>query len=157
MELSVLDNLLLKEVSSPRFSRRGLINFDRARAHAQELVREYDVKTPSVDAPLRQLSGGNQQKAILARELSRDPRLIIAFQPTRGLDVGAIEFVYRKLNERKQAGAAILLISFELDEILSLADRFAVMVDGRFLSVVEAGEASPETIGLLMGGEVQDA
>jgi simple sugar transport system ATP-binding protein len=101
---------------------------------------------------MRQLSGGNQQKAVLARELSRDPKLVIAFQPTRGLDVGAIEFVYAKLNEQKRSGAAILLISFELDEIFTMADRFAVIVGGRFLRVLEGGQADPETVGMLMGG-----
>jgi simple sugar transport system ATP-binding protein len=98
------------------------------------------------------LSGGNQQKLVLARELSRDPRLVIAFQPTRGLDVGAIEFVYNELNEKKKAGGAVLLISFELDEIFTMADRFAVMVGGRFLRILDGGEADPETVGMLMGG-----
>jgi simple sugar transport system ATP-binding protein len=148
----VLDNMLLKEFSRPQFSRRGVIDYDAARRHSEELIAEYDVRTPGVNVPMRQLSGGNQQKAVLARELSRNPRLVIAFQPTRGLDVGAIEFVYSKLNEQKCAGAAILLISFELDEIFTMADRFAVMVGGRFLRVLDGGEADPETVGLLMGG-----
>ena len=103
--------------------------------------------------PIRQLSGGNQQKAVLARELAREPRLIVAFQPTRGLDVGAAEFVYGRLNEQKRAGAAILLISFELDEIFSLSDRFAVISSGRFLRVLETADTDLETVGMLMGGE----
>jgi general nucleoside transport system ATP-binding protein len=152
LELSVLDNLLMKEYQSPRFSRRGVIDFDASRQHAEKLVREYGIRTPGVNVPARVLSGGNQQKLVLARELSRDPRLVIAFQPTRGLDVGAIEFVYGELNEKKKAGGAVLLISFELDEIFAMADRFAVMVGGRFLRVLAGGEADPETVGMLMGG-----
>jgi ABC-type uncharacterized transport system ATPase subunit len=157
LELTVLDNLLMKEFDTGAFSRRGVIDLNRARRHAERLVAEYDVRTPGVGVPMQQVSGGNQQKAVLARELSRNPRLLLAFQPTRGLDVGAIEFVYGKLNEQKRGGAAILLISFELDEIFSMADRFAVMVGGRFLQVLDAHEADPERVGLLMGGEVERA
>jgi simple sugar transport system ATP-binding protein len=152
LELSVLDNLLMKEYQSPRYSKRGVIDFNASRKHADELIRHYQVRTAGVSLPARQLSGGNQQKLVLARELSRDPRLVIAFQPTRGLDVGAIEFVYGQLNERKKEGTAILLISYELDEIFTMADRFAVMVGGRFLEVLEGGQADPERVGLLMGG-----
>ena len=152
LELSVLDNMLMKEYQSSRYSTRGVINFDAAREHADKLVRDYDVKTPNTDVPVRMLSGGNQQKLVLARELSRDPRLVIAFQPTRGLDVGAIEFVYGELNDKKKAGGAVLLISFELDEIFTMADRFAVMVGGRFREILEGGKADPERVGLLMGG-----
>jgi simple sugar transport system ATP-binding protein len=157
LELSVLDNLLMKEFHRGRFVRRGVIDVDAASKHAERLVSEYDVRTPGVAAPVRQLSGGNQQKLVVARELSREPKLVIAFQPTRGLDVGAIEFVYRRLNEQKQAGAAILLISFELDEIFTMADRFAVMVGGRFLRTLQSSEADSETVGMLMGGAEEAA
>jgi simple sugar transport system ATP-binding protein len=153
LDLSLLDNLLIKEFDRPPYTHRGVLNLDAARAHCEHLVAEYDVKAPGLGVQMRQLSGGNQQRAVLARELSRDPHLVIAAQPTRGLDVGAMEFVYRKLNEKKAAGGAILLISYELDEILSLADRFAVMAEGRFLRTLSAAEADPETVGLLMGGE----
>ncbi len=153
LELSLLDNLLIKEFRSRSFSRRGILNTEGAREHAQRLVTEYDVRTPGIAVPMKQLSGGNQQKAVLARELGRNPALVIAAQPTRGLDVGAMEFVYQRLNAQKAAGAAILLISFELDEIFSMCDRFAVMVKGRFLRVLEAGSADAETVGMLMGGE----
>jgi ABC-type uncharacterized transport system ATPase subunit len=156
LELSVLDNVLMKEYHAGRFASRGILDLGSARKRAEQLVRDFDVKTPSTSVPVRQLSGGNQQKLVLARELSRDPRLVIAFQPTRGLDVGAIEFVYGQLNEMKQRGRAVLLISFELDEIFTMADRFAVMVGGRFLQVLEGGTADPETVGMLMGG-VEDA
>ena len=157
VDLSVLDNLLAKEFCGPRFSRRGLIDLAAARRHCEGLVDEYGVKTPGLDVPIRQLSGGNQQRAVLARELSRDPRLVIAAQPTRGLDVGAMEFVYERLNETKRAGGAILLLSIELDEVLSLADRIAVIVEGRFLRILDAAQADPQTIGLLMAGEQVEA
>jgi simple sugar transport system ATP-binding protein len=155
LDLTLLENLILKEVDSPAYSRRGLLNLRGAGDHAKTLLREYDVRAPGPGVAARTLSGGNQQKVILARELSRSPKLVIAFQPTRGLDVGAMEFVYRKLNQAKLAGAAVLLISFELDEILSLADRFAVMAGGRFLATLDAEEADLERVGLLMGGEEQ--
>jgi simple sugar transport system ATP-binding protein len=155
LDLTLLENLILKEVDSPAYSRRGLLNLRGAGDHAKTLLREYDVRAPGPGVAARTLSGGNQQKVILARELSRSPKLVIAFQPTRGLDVGAMEFVYRKLNQAKVAGAAVLLISFELDEILSLSDRFAVMAGGRFLATLDAEEADLERVGLLMGGEEQ--
>ncbi len=123
------------------------------RERSQRLVVEYDIRTPGTAVHLRQLSGGNQQKVVLARELGRRPKLLIAAQPTRGLDVGATEFVYRKLLEHRQAGGAILLISTELDEILSLADRIAVMVNGRFLRVLESSDVTVDELGLLMAGE----
>jgi ABC-type uncharacterized transport system ATPase subunit len=152
-ELSVLDNLMVKELSDPPYSRRGIVDWEAARRHSKSIMSDYEVRAPGAGAPIGQLSGGNQQKVVLARELSRRPRLIIAFQPTLGLDVGATENVYRRLGECKQAGAAILLVSYELDEVLSFADRFAVMVDGRFLRTLDAGEANLETIGLLIAGE----
>jgi simple sugar transport system ATP-binding protein len=155
LELSLLDNLLVKEFSRPAYSRRGLLNFDRARQHCQGVAREYDVKAPDLDVQMRQLSGGNQQKAVLARELSRSPRLVIAAQPTRGLDIGAMEFVYRTLNQRKKDGGAIVLISYELDEVLSMSDRFLVMAEGRLAGVLSAEDADVETVGLLMGGEAE--
>jgi simple sugar transport system ATP-binding protein len=143
---------MLKEFDRPGYAHRGILNRRRAATHAAELLSAYNVKAPSLQVPARQLSGGNQQKIVLARELSRKPGLLIACQPTRGLDVGAAQFVYREINEAKTAGCAILLVSFELDEILSLADRFTVMVGGRFLATLAADEADTERVGLLMGG-----
>ncbi len=153
LDLTLVDNVILKEYNSPEYSHRGILNMRRAAEHCAALLTEYDVRAPGVNLPARQLSGGNQQKLVLARELSRNPRLVIASQPTRGLDIGAMEFVYNRLNAAKVSGCAILLISFELDEILSLSDRFAVMVDGRFLATLTPEEADLERVGLLMGGE----
>lgn len=155
LDLTLLENLIVKEFDSPAYSRRGILDLRRAGEHAERLLVEYDVRAPGANARARQLSGGNQQKLILAREFSRKPRLVVACQPTRGLDIGAMEFVYRKLNDAKQTGAAILLVSFELDEIFSLSDRFAVMADGRFMATLTAEQADVERVGLLMGGEEQ--
>ena len=153
LELSVWENLLLKRIGDPRFSRRTVIDRRAAREFGRKLVDEYGIRTPGVDHPVGYLSGGNQQKLVFARELCTDPTLLIASQPTRGLDVGAMEFVYRRLNERKQAGAATLLLSNELNEILELSDRIAVIFRGRILAVLDADAADAETVGLLMAGE----
>jgi len=110
------------------------------------------VRTPSVDTPAGSLSGGNAQKMVLARELARQPKVLLAAQPTRGLDVSAIEFVHRKLIEQRDAGLAVLLISTELDEILALSDRIAVMYEGQIIGVVQAKDADVNEIGLMMAG-----
>lgn len=153
LDLSLLSNLMMKDFFSAPFSRHGLLSLGAAQEHCAHLVAQYDIRAPGLDAPLRQLSGGNQQKAVLAREIHGRPRFLIAAQPSRGLDVGAAEFVYRKLLEHRESGGAILLISIELDEILSLSDRIAVMFGGRLLRILEADEADPELLGLLMAGE----
>ena len=120
-----------------------------------EMIREYDVRTPSIFVPISSLSGGNQQKVIVAREFSRPIRLLIAAQPTRGLDVGSIEFIHRQLIRMRDEGVAVMLVSTELDEILSLSDRIAVMYHGEILDVLDIEEATREEIGLLMAGVVE--
>jgi general nucleoside transport system ATP-binding protein len=152
-ELSVADNLMLKDFHRAPFARRGLRDHRAVRKHCEELITRFDIRTPGLDLPLRQLSGGNQQKVVLARELAREPRLLIAAQPTRGLDVGAMEFVYTQLARFKRRGGATLLISTELEEVLSLSDRIAVMVGGRLVGVLDADQADLNVIGMLMGGE----
>jgi simple sugar transport system ATP-binding protein len=153
LDLSVMENLMMREFSDEPYTQRGMLSLGAMRAHSEELVSEYDIRTPDTVVRMRQLSGGNQQKAVLAREMSRNPRLLIAAQPTRGLDVGAMEFVYRRLLAHREEGGATLLISTELDEVLSLSDRIAVMVNGRFLRILDAAEVTPELLGLLMAGE----
>jgi simple sugar transport system ATP-binding protein len=153
LDLSVMENLMMREFGDEPYTQRGMLSLGAMRAHSEELVGEYDIRTPDTVVRMRQLSGGNQQKAVLAREMSRNPRLLIAAQPTRGLDVGAMEFVYRRLLAHREGGGATLLISTELDEVLSLADRIAVMVNGRFLRILDAAEVTPELLGLLMAGE----
>jgi ABC-type uncharacterized transport system ATPase subunit len=116
------------------------------------LIQSYHIKTPSQDTMAKSLSGGNIQKIVVARELSREPRVIIAAQPTRGLDVGATEYVRERLLEERKSGTGVLLISEDLDEILALADRIAVLYEGQIMGVVPRDEATPEKLGLLMAG-----
>ncbi|HLJ67841.1 MAG TPA: ABC transporter ATP-binding protein [Chloroflexota bacterium] len=149
---SVADNLILGMQDTRRFSRLGVLSFTRIRVWARDLVGRFDVRPRRTDIPAGNLSGGNQQKVVLAREFSEDPALLIAAQPTRGLDVGAAEFVHQRLVEKRDAGTAILLVSAELDEILALSDRIAVMYEGRVMHIFNAGEASENEIGLLMTG-----
>jgi simple sugar transport system ATP-binding protein len=128
------------------------LNPSTVRENATRLVEEYDVRTPSVDTLTGSLSGGNQQKVIVARELSREASLLIANQPTRGLDVGSIEYIHKRIIEKRDEGVAVLLVSSELDEILSLSDRIAVMYAGEILAILDAEEATKERLGLLMAG-----
>lgn len=148
-EMSVAQNMALEHLGE--FTRRRLLDKGRMRRHAERLIADYQIKARPDDR-IRTLSGGNMQKVILARVLERDPRLIIVAQPTRGLDVGATEFVRGKLIEQRGKGAAILLISEDLDEILELADRIAVIYEGQITGVVPRAEATPERLGLLMAG-----
>jgi general nucleoside transport system ATP-binding protein len=151
-EFSVLENLFLHDHSLPAYNRGPLLNFKAMRAHAGALVAQYSVKTPGLETPLKNLSGGNIQKLIMARELSRQPQVLIAAQPTRGVDIGATEYIHQQLLAQRAAGTAILLISEDLDEIQSLADRIAVMYEGCIIGVFQRGEATPAALGLLMAG-----
>ena len=146
------ENLVLQRVGDRPFTRMHRLNWEAIRHEARRLVRDFDVRTPSVEASAGKLSGGNAQKMILARELARDPQVLVAAQPTRGLDVSAVEFVHRTLVERRNAGVAILLFSTELDEIMALSDRIAVMCGGRIVDTLDASEADVNQIGLRMGG-----
>lgn len=150
--LSIADNILLKQQQSAQFIRGWLLNTQAVQRYAEQLVRDFDVRTPSIHLPVGQLSGGNIQKIILAREISRNPTLLIASQPTRGLDVGAIEYVQTTLLDQKRQGKAILLISENLDETLHLSDRIAVIYEGRIVQIVSANQASRREIGLMMAG-----
>jgi ABC-type uncharacterized transport system ATPase subunit len=157
LDASLAQNLMLKDFRRSPFARRGILGIRKIQVHCAALVHKYAIRTPDLTVPMWQLSGGNQQRTVLARELQRQPRFLIAAQPTRGLDVGAIEFVYEQLMEQRRNGCAMLLISTELEEILTLSDRIAVMVGGRFVRVLDAAEASLEEIGLLMAGELASA
>ena len=128
------------------------MHYDVIHEHAQKLIKQFDIRTTSERMPVSDLSGGNQQKVIIARELSRDSNLIIAFQPTRGLDVGAIEYIHNQLLNERAQGKAILLISYELDEIMQLSDRIIVLHDGRISGEVKPENTSDEELGLLMTG-----
>ncbi|UCC61807.1 MAG: ATP-binding cassette domain-containing protein, partial [Anaerolineae bacterium] len=146
------DNLVLQTYYQAPFANGLNVNPKAVRDNARRLVKEFDVRTPSIETHAGSLSGGNQQKVIVARELSRPIRLLIANQPTRGLDVGSIEFIHRRLVEVRDSGVGVLLISAELDEITSLSDRIAVMYAGRIVATLDAAMADRETLGLLMAG-----
>jgi simple sugar transport system ATP-binding protein len=152
-ELSVAENLALEHLSE--FTRAGLLNRQAIQRHAQNLIQQFQIKARPTDM-VRSLSGGNMQKLILARVLSRKPRVVIAPQPTRGLDVGATDYVRNQLLEQRARGAAVLLLSEDLDEILALADRIAVMYEGEIVGILAARDADVERLGLMMSGAVKE-
>jgi simple sugar transport system ATP-binding protein len=157
VEFSIADNLVLDTFDRPPFARGIVRNDEAVLAAAEERAHDFDVRTPSVLLPAATLSGGNQQKVIVAREFSRPISLLVASQPTRGLDVGSIEYIHRRIVQKRDEGAAVLIVSPELDEVLALADRILVMYRGRIVGTVTAGDASREAIGLLMAGVHGDA
>jgi general nucleoside transport system ATP-binding protein len=148
-DLSVAENMVLEYL--PEFTRRGQLDRAAIRAHAQTLIQQYQIKAAPGDRA-QTLSGGNLQKVILARSLHRNPALVVAVNPTRGLDIGATDYVRSRLLEQRQRGAAVLLISDDLDEILALADRIVVIYEGQIVGEVTAAEANPERLGLMMSG-----
>ncbi|MDC3416340.1 ABC transporter ATP-binding protein [Aquibacillus salsiterrae] len=156
LDFPIGENMVLQTYYQQPFAKGGVLSFKNVYQHARTLIQEYDVRTPSEYTKARALSGGNQQKAIIAREVDRSPDLIIAAQPTRGLDVGAIEFIHNKLIEERDKGKAVLLVSFELDEIMNLSDKIAVMFDGDIVATVEPGEINEQELGLLMAGSKKE-
>jgi simple sugar transport system ATP-binding protein len=150
-EFSIAENLMINASYKSRFTAGPNINFSSRREIANQLVKEFDVRTPSADTPAGKLSGGNQQKVVVARELSRNVDLLIASQPTRGVDVGSIEFIHERIVAERDAGKAVILISTELDEVLSLADRIAVMYRGKIVGIVDPS-TSREQLGKMMAG-----
>ena len=157
LSYSIADNMVLNTYYQSPFAHRGQRNFQAVAANANELVEQFDVRTPNPMVPASNLSGGNQQKVIVARELSRPVKLLVANQPTRGLDVGSIEYIHKQIIKERDGGAAVLLISAELDEIKSLADRIAVMYHGEIVSIVDADTISKSELGLLMAGSQREA
>jgi simple sugar transport system ATP-binding protein len=149
---SVADNLVLTEYHHQPFAVRGTRNEAARDELATELVERFDVRPRDIDIPVMSLSGGNKQKVIVARELREHNKLVVASQPTRGVDVGSIEFIHNQLVAARDAGSAVLLVSAELDEIFGLADRIAVIYEGRIVDIVDPGDVSREDIGLLMAG-----
>lgn len=152
MDFNVAENLVLERFDRAPFTRRGLLNWKQIFQEARKLVTAFDVRTPSVQTLAGKLSGGNAQKMILARELAHKPRVLLAAQPTRGLDISAIEFIHNRILEKRDEGVAVLLFSSELDEILTLSDRIAVMYAGKIVKVLDSDSADIEMLGLLMGG-----
>ena len=172
-EFTVWENLLLIDHGSKDYLKHGLFDFSKIRDHSQQLVEDFDVRTPSLDTPCGSLSGGNIQKVIMARELSSDPTVIVASQPTRGVDIGAAEYIHRriidkrnkltdaefiqqKLADSRKACTAIMMISEDLDEVFGLSDRIAVLYEGRIMGIVDPNEATREEVGLMMAGVASD-
>ena len=154
---SVYENTILEKYRTPEYSPNGTIDRKRMRSFAEELIRAYDVRPEDCGPKLAGgLSGGNQQKIIIGREIAQDPKLLIAIQPTRGLDVGAIENVHRMLIEERDRGVAVLLISFELDEVMNVSDRIAVMYDGHIQQIFKHGTVDNRTLGRVMAGGTVD-
>ena len=152
LERSVSENFLLGLQRSPAFSRAGMLNLSGLAQAAGRAVTDYDVRPPDLTLPAGKLSGGNQQKLIVAREFQRQPRVLIAAQPTRGVDVGAIEFIHTRIVRARDEGTGVLLVSSELDEILTLSDRILVMFEGRLVAEFQRGAVTERELGLKMGG-----
>jgi len=150
--MTVAENYILDSYHKAPYSKNGIFDLKAVREGAARGVKDFDIRTPSIDTMAGSLSGGNQQKVVVAREFSVPVKLVIAAQPTRGLDVGSIEYIHRRLVEQRDAGAAILIVSTELDEVLAVGDRIAVMYDGRIVGILAGDDATYENLGLLMGG-----
>jgi general nucleoside transport system ATP-binding protein len=156
LDYSVEDNMILEIHADPPFARRGFLQREPIRSHAKKLIEDYDVRAGQGAATMaRSLSGGNQQKAIVGREIDLNPDLLIAVQPTRGLDVGSIEYIHKRLIEQRDRGKAVLLVSLELDEILDLSDRIAIISHGELVGQVKADETDENEVGLMMAGVQQ--
>ncbi|RFU61590.1 ABC transporter ATP-binding protein [Peribacillus glennii] len=152
LDYTIGENVALQTYYKKPNSRNGVLNYRRIYEKARNIIAEFDVRTPSEYTPARALSGGNQQKAIIGREVSRDPDLLIAAQPTRGLDVGAIEYIHKRLIEQRDNGKAVLLVSFELDEVMNISDRIAVIYEGEIVAILNPKETNEQELGLLMAG-----
>ena len=155
-DMTVTENAISETYRTPQFRKNGLIDTASSRAFAERIIADYQVKCPSPDVPARLLSGGNMQKLILGRVMTRDPVLVLANQPTRGLDIGAVSYVHEQLLAARRRGAAILLISEDLDELLSLSDRIAVMYQGRLSPFQRRAEVTTASLGLQMAGHGMD-
>jgi simple sugar transport system ATP-binding protein len=153
-DMTVAENYILNSYHRAPYSNGGRLNRVAIAEKTEQAVKDFDIRTPSIETKIGSLSGGNQQKVIVAREFGRDVRLVVAAQPTRGLDVGSIEYIHRRIVEQRDAGAAVLIVSTELDEVLALGDRVAVMYEGRIVKILDAKDATRERVGLLMGGSV---
>lgn len=152
LEMTMAENLALQTYYKEPMSKNGILNFSQINEYARKLMKEFDVRGAGEFVLAKGFSGGNQQKAIIAREIDRDPDLLIVSQPTRGLDVGAIEYIHKRLIEERDRGKAVLVVSFELDEILNLSDRIAVIHDGKIQGIVTPAETNKQELGILMAG-----
>ena len=153
LDFSIGHNIALQTYYVPPISKNGIIDYGKVSELAQKVITDFDVRTQGEDTLARSLSGGNQQKAIIGREILRNPELLIAALPTRGLDVGAIEFIHQRLIEQRDKGKAVLLLSFELDEVMNVSDRIAVIYDGQIVDTLLPKETTEQELGLLMAGQ----
>lgn len=157
LKYSLFENSIMGIHKDKPFSKGIVMNYKAIKEHCNKLIEEFDVRTPNNEIMAASLSGGNQQKLIAAREISKDPELLIASQPTRGLDVGAIEYIHKRLVAERDKGKAVLLVSLELDEIMALSDRIAVMYDGKVVAILDRKDATEQKLGILMaGGSLED-
>ena len=153
LDYSLEDNIVLQRYFEPEFTRHGFLRRKNIRSYAERLIDQYDIRSgQGAETIARSMSGGNQQKAIVAREIDRDPHLLIAVQPTRGLDVGAIEYLHRQIVAQRDAGKAVLLVSLELDEVMDVSDRILVMYEGEIVGELNPRETTVEELGLYMAG-----
>ena len=158
LEMMLSENIALQTYYKEPLSNKGVLNYNQINSYARKLMEEFDVRAASELVPAGALSGGNQQKAIIAREVDRNPDLLIVSQPTRGLDVGAIEYIHKRLISERDKGKAVLVVSFELDEILNVSDRIAVIHDGKIQGIVKPSETNKQELGILMaGGKIKEA
>lgn len=156
LDFNMKENMVLQTYYKQPYSKMGFLNLKEIEKKAEELIEEFDVRCASSSVEARSLSGGNQQKAIIAREIDRNPELLIAAQPTRGLDVGAIEYIHQRLIQHRDEGKAVLLVSFELEEILNVSDRIAVIFEGKIVDIVDPKTTNDIELGLLMAGSKKD-
>jgi simple sugar transport system ATP-binding protein len=152
-DFSVAENLILRDHTQPPYSQGIFLQFKAIAHQAVDMIHRFNIKTPSQETPVKNLSGGNIQKVVLAREQTRRPRVLIAAQPTRGVDIGATEYIHNQLLEQRAQGLATLLISEDLDEIRALSDRIVVMFGGEIMGIVDNAQTSTEELGLMMAGE----
>ena len=152
-DFTVAENFVLQDHGRKPYVRGKIfMNFREIATACRRAIHDYEIKTPGIETPIKSLSGGNIQKVVLARELARNPQVLIAAQPTRGVDIGATEYIHHRLLEEREKGTAILLISEDLDEILAIADRVAVMYEGEIIGIVDRGAVSVKELGIMMAG-----
>jgi len=156
LDATIEENLIVTSHDKKPFSSMGIFDFNKIEEYSEQLINEYDIRTSNSKNKAESLSGGNMQKIVVAREIEEDPDLLIAAQPTRGVDIGSIEFIHKKIIEARDQGKAVLLVSTELDEIMSLSDRIIVMCEGEIVKIIPGGIADEEELGLLMAGIVPD-
>ena len=153
LDYTMEDNMVLKAYRNKPFSKNGLLNRAKISEYAQKIIETFDVRSGEGGKSIaRSLSGGNQQKGVIGREIESDPDFLIAVQPTRGLDVGSIEYIHKRLVEQRDLGKAVLLVSLELDEVLNVSDRIAVVNNGELIGIVNANETNENEVGLMMAG-----